>query len=70
MILSLWNKAENQELVNAFLENELCKICALNKDPGKAKGYYTEYTVVSVTVRPKSERHEILNQVLARLLVP
>lgn len=43
-ISRLWDKEENKELVKAFLENELCKICALNKDP-KAKAYYTEYMV-------------------------
>lgn len=45
-ISDLWNAPENQDLVKKFMENELCRICALNEDPAKAKEYFTTYMVV------------------------
>lgn len=46
-ISHLWNAPENQDLVNAFMENELCRICASNEDP-RATEYFTTYMVVRI----------------------
>ena len=46
-IARLWNAPENQDLVNEFMENELCRVCALNEDP-RALEYFTTYMVVRI----------------------